>query len=124
MVVEGQVEGTTHGVQHGAAQPDLNQRALRRLAMGNTFKTWPNLRKVIVDHGVANERVIVSAKKDKTKLLAKCRMYMTLDNMCNWSLRAILKLASRPSPSHKQTLCTLASLWTTTLGECIAIPTA
>lgn len=90
-------QGTPHGVQHGVVQPELSERALRRLAVGNTFESWIDLRKVIVDHGIASERVIVSAKKDTKRLLAKCRMHMAdgLDKRCNWSLPAIVRASAK-----------------------------
>lgn len=48
------------------------------LATNIEFETWYDLKKVIIDHGVATERVIVSVK-DKKRYMAKCRMHIGED---------------------------------------------
>lgn len=74
-------------------QPSGNAFALCRLQVETTFQTWKDLRRAIVDHGVASERVIVIVKNDRSRLLAKCRMHCApnIDRRAKWSIKAMVK---------------------------------
>lgn len=92
------IEGRNDAPATGVLQPGGNVGALQRLQVGTTFQSWQDVCRAIVDHGVASEWVIVIVivKKDKTRYLAKCKMYTTedVDKQCKWSLRVVVKAST------------------------------
>lgn len=67
----------TEGIADASGPQQDQSRILQQLVVGNVFETWKDLWNIIIDHGVALEQVIVSAKKDRKQLVAKCRMHTT-----------------------------------------------